>query len=142
MEIADLILVNKSDGDLENASRFTAFEYMSALKYVQPKHEDWKVSVIQCSCITKKNLEKIWQTMSKFWYLRKDNGLLLQKRIDQKNKQMWKFINHELEKRFKENSNVLNAIKELEDKVKNEDLIPYLAAQKLIDIFLSENKDK
>jgi len=80
--------------------------------------------------------------MSKFWYLRKDNGLLLQKRIDQKNKQMWKFINHELEKRFKENSNVLNAIKELEDKVKNEDLIPYLAAQKLIDIFLSENKDK
>jgi putative protein kinase ArgK-like GTPase of G3E family len=41
MELADLIVVNKADGDLADAARKTQFEYQSALKLIHPKSFDW-----------------------------------------------------------------------------------------------------
>jgi putative protein kinase ArgK-like GTPase of G3E family len=45
MELADLIVVNKADGDLADAARKTQFEYQSALKLIHPKSFDWMPKV-------------------------------------------------------------------------------------------------
>lgn len=45
MEQSDLILVNKSDGDLLPAARRTATEYTSALKFMRQKTKFWKPKV-------------------------------------------------------------------------------------------------
>jgi putative protein kinase ArgK-like GTPase of G3E family len=46
MELADLIVVNKADGDLADAARKTQFEYQSALKLIHPKSFDWMPRVL------------------------------------------------------------------------------------------------
>ena len=45
VEQTDLILVNKSDGDLLPAARRTASEYTSALKFMRPKSKFWRPQV-------------------------------------------------------------------------------------------------
>lgn len=55
MEVADLVVVNKSDGDLEGAARRVQAEYTSALKFVKQRTPLWKpkvcnqVTTIMCS---------------------------------------------------------------------------------------------
>lgn len=46
VEMADLVVVNKADGDLLPAARRIRGEYMSALKYVRPKRKDWRPKVL------------------------------------------------------------------------------------------------
>ena len=46
MEHADLIVVNKADGDMKNAARQAKSEYTSALKFMQPPNDFWKPKVI------------------------------------------------------------------------------------------------
>lgn len=45
VEAADLVVVNKFDGDLMPAARRVAAEYMSALKFVRPRSQLWKQKV-------------------------------------------------------------------------------------------------
>jgi len=66
VELADLIVVNKSDADFERAARFAQFEYMNALKFLTPKSSFWKPKVVRCSAITQYGLENVWQIAATF----------------------------------------------------------------------------
>ncbi len=45
MEITDLILVNKADGDLIEAANRAKSEYISALKFMRPRFPGWSPEV-------------------------------------------------------------------------------------------------
>ena len=45
VEVSDLVVVNKSDGDLEPAARRIQAEYISALKYMRQRSKMWKPKV-------------------------------------------------------------------------------------------------
>ena len=45
IEVADIVAVNKSDGDLVPAARRIQTEYMSALKFMRPRSKHWKPKV-------------------------------------------------------------------------------------------------
>ena len=45
VEVADLVVVNKADGDLVPAARRIQTEYISALKFVRRKHKEWRPKV-------------------------------------------------------------------------------------------------
>ena len=45
VEVADLVVVNKSDGDLVPAARRIQMEYMSAVKYMRQRSKVWKPQV-------------------------------------------------------------------------------------------------
>ena len=53
VELADLILVNKADGDLLPAARRIVGDYTSALRLVRSKNPHWKprVCVGVCVCV-------------------------------------------------------------------------------------------
>ena len=48
MEVADLVAVNKSDGDLVAAARRIQTEYISALKFVRRRNKKWRPKVSLC----------------------------------------------------------------------------------------------
>ena len=56
VEVADLVVVNKSDGDLVPASKRIQAEYISALKFVRPRSKHWRPAV----CVYAFMLEIIW----------------------------------------------------------------------------------
>jgi LAO/AO transport system kinase len=51
MELADLVIVNKSDGALEPAAMRTASDYAHALRLMQPRHRGWSAEVLRCSAL-------------------------------------------------------------------------------------------
>lgn len=51
MELADLVIVNKSDGALEAAAGRTAADYTHALRLMQPRHQAWRPEVLRCSAL-------------------------------------------------------------------------------------------
>jgi len=51
VELADMIVVNKADGELANAARQTQLDYMSAIKFVRPKISSWRQRArVRCPC--------------------------------------------------------------------------------------------
>jgi LAO/AO transport system kinase len=51
MELADLVIVNKSDGALETSALRTASDYAHALRLMQPRHRAWKPEVLRSSAL-------------------------------------------------------------------------------------------
>ncbi|RKP35816.1 ArgK protein [Dimargaris cristalligena] len=66
MEIADMVLVNKADGDLLNAARRAQIEYTSALKFMHHRFSSWRPPVLPVSSMQKEGLKEAWSSMLKF----------------------------------------------------------------------------
>lgn len=82
VEIADLIVVNKADGDLMSAAMMTQIEYVSALKLLKAKQlgtssgNIWRVPVRRASAKENTGLDKVWEEMLRYReMLLKDNYL-------------------------------------------------------------------
>ena len=50
VELADLVLVNKADGELESHAQRTAAEYANALRLMRPRSRHWEVPENGASC--------------------------------------------------------------------------------------------
>ncbi len=63
VEIADLIVVTKDDGDFRSAVAKTKKQYRNAAHYMRPKHDRWDRKVLSCSAHTGDGLESVWNTV-------------------------------------------------------------------------------
>jgi LAO/AO transport system kinase len=66
MELADLIVVNKSDGDLAAAAGRTAADYAHALRLMQPRYRGWSAEVMRCSALTHAGIAEIAARIAAF----------------------------------------------------------------------------
>ncbi|KAJ1970519.1 hypothetical protein H4R35_005817, partial [Dimargaris xerosporica] len=66
MELADMVIVNKADGELLNAACRAKMEYTSALKFMHPRTPEWRVPVTMVSAMTGKGLPEAWTTIQQF----------------------------------------------------------------------------
>lgn len=63
MELADLILVNKADGDLLPAARRAAADYSHALRMMQARSKFWRPMVKLCSALEQQGISEAWQSV-------------------------------------------------------------------------------
>src|SRR5690554_1927349 len=75
VELAELVIVNKADGEMRAAAGRAAAEYRSALRMLRPLMENWKVPVLQVSSIEKRGLEAVWQAILKHREVLGESGL-------------------------------------------------------------------
>jgi LAO/AO transport system kinase len=61
LELADVIGVNKSDGDHAHDSQKAARELSGALRFLRGTDEDWQTPVITCSALENDNLDRVWK---------------------------------------------------------------------------------
>ena len=80
MELADVVVVNKADGNLLPAARESATHYMRALGYLSSKLPDWKRPVILCSALNQEGLDKVDDALHAYISLAREKGLFQQKR--------------------------------------------------------------
>ncbi|CAN0059889.1 unnamed protein product [Ectocarpus fasciculatus] len=83
VEVADAIVVNKSDGDLEKAARATANDYSAALGYARRKLSCWAPPVLRCSARRSEGIDQVWEQVVKFRGVIEENGLLVSRRRQQ-----------------------------------------------------------
>jgi LAO/AO transport system kinase len=65
-ELADIIVVNKADGDLAAMAATTASEYAGALRLLQPKSARWTPVVLTCSSRLGTGIDQLWTTVGEF----------------------------------------------------------------------------
>lgn len=142
MELADLIAVNKADGDNEMRARIAAKDYRSALRLIRPKTEFWRADAMTCSGLGKMNLTEIWQQIQNHRQALQVGGAFETRRQTQRKAWMWSAIEDRLMARFRGDSDVKSALLQVEDAVLNNDRSPGAAADYLLDIFGGLNRDR
>ncbi len=63
MELADLVAINKADGDMTKLAETTAADYRSALHLVRPKRPGIETTVVTCSSLTGEGLDELWEEL-------------------------------------------------------------------------------
>jgi LAO/AO transport system kinase len=135
VELADLILVNKADGNMELTAEQSVTDYRKALMFMHPRSANWEVPVEACSALKGEQTEHIWETIQRFQSSRKSAGLIDTNRAAQAKNWMWNEIRNGLVERLKANPDVAARVKELEQAVITNQLSPTSAADELMDIF-------
>tara|TARA_B110000444_G_scaffold80_2_gene110 strand:+ start:18844 stop:19824 length:981 start_codon:yes stop_codon:yes gene_type:complete len=135
MELADLVLVNKSDGDQFAAAARTAADYQMALQFLHNRSLNWKAKVQTMSALTGQDNDSVWQSIIEYRNLLNEAGEISSRRIAQSSAWMWSEIAEGLLEQLKQSEVVMSHIEGIENEVKSGRLPPTVAARKLIEKF-------
>lgn len=130
MEIADLIVVNKADGDFKAAAQITAQDCRNALQLMQPRSANWTVKTLEASALKKTGLEDVWQNIQHFNKIMTENGELKCRRQQQSVAAVWSEVNEMLIEQLKRKK--FDKIAELEKAVKDKERTTSSAAKELL----------
>lgn len=139
MELADLILVNKADGPLEQVANKAVSEYRLALQLLRPRSEHWKVPVAAVSSLQETGIAESWQLVCDFRETMQAHGEIARRRAAQARAWMWAEINDSLAARFRASAPVREQLERVEREVTAGRIPPTTAAQRLLDLFQAES---
>ena len=136
MELADMVVVNKADGDLMPAANRAAAEYHAALGLMRPSSKNWQPKVKKCSALHDEGIPEIWEAVEEFRNKLWDSHEIPEKRVRQAASWMWGEIKESLILAFRQKPEVENAFQKMESDVMTGKVAPATAARKLLEIFL------
>ena len=130
LEIADVIAVNKADGDREQEARAAARELSGALRLVHGKGE-WAPPVVTCSGLTDVGVEELWQRVLEHRAHLGADGLAA-KRAEQQLEFTWALVRDELEHRLRHSPAVRAIRDEIREQVLSGELPATVAADRIL----------
>lgn len=132
MEMADLLVVNKADGDNINKASLAKSQYSSALRLFPPSESQWQAFAETCSALTHQGVEHIQNSINEYVELTKGNGYFNQKRNNQAIYILNEFVNRHLNQHFYHSSEIKPMVKQMEKMVAKGEMSPYIAGQNLL----------
>ncbi len=132
-ELADLVLVNKADGERTAAAQRSVLEYRAAIELMQPRSASWVPTVNSCSAETGDGISAAWQGIQTCHSKLLDSGDLAARRAAQAWAWMWSEANEMLRTNLKEHPEVRDRLPGLEAAVICGALSPAVAARLLLD---------
>ena len=135
LEIADVIAVNKADGDREVEARTAARELSGAIRMVHGGDKDaWLPPVLTCSGLTGHDVDKVWErVLGHREHLGADG--LERKRAEQQLEFAWALVRDELEDRLRRSPGVRALRADLRARLLSGDLLAPVAADEILDAF-------
>lgn len=135
MELADLILVNKSDGDQQDVASRTVSDYQMALHFLHPRSRHWQAKVQAISALKNQGVNEVWETVEEYRAALGKTGEIESRRAAQSRAWMWSETADALLSELKANQAVKSLVDPLERDVMKGKTTPTIAARKLIDAF-------
>ncbi|WP_419904028.1 methylmalonyl Co-A mutase-associated GTPase MeaB [Kiloniella sp.] len=135
MELADMVVVNKADGDLKPAANRAAAEYHAALGLMRPSSPNWKPTVKKCSALHDEGISEVWAAIEEFRTKLWTSHEIQDKRVRQSVSWMWGEIKESLVVAFCDKPDVKSALVKMESDVTEGRLAPATAARKLLELF-------
>ena len=135
MELADLVIVNKADGDLAAAAARTRGDYASAVHLLRPKWTAWSTEVLACSALQQVGISEVWTAVENFSAAVNASGELGDARADQATAWLWSEIGDTLLERFRSSASVSALLPSIENDVAAGRLTPTRAALSLLKAF-------
>lgn len=140
IEIADLFVVNKADGDNKARARRTQAEMSTVLHYLTPYTPEWSVQALTCSALKGDGVADVWESVTRFFAHLKEHGWLEQRRAQQNVGWLHELMNQELRHLFLENPAVAKELPHLEKEVAAGKTPVYQAAKSLLSCFQNKSR--
>ena len=136
LELADLIAVNKADGDNVKRARLAALDYRRAIHLMTPASPNWTPPVLTCSALTNAGLPEIWEQIVTHRDRLAASGERQERRQRQQIGWMWSLIGDRLIDEFRDSPKVRARLEQVEASVLAGELPPAVAADQLLATFL------
>jgi LAO/AO transport system kinase len=133
MELADLVVVNKADGDLAAAAGRTAADYTNAIHLLRPRWQAWHTEVMTSSALEQRGIAEVWSTIERAHQAVAADGELDRARAEQATASMWADVRQSLLDRWLADERVKALLPELERRVAANELVPARAAALLVE---------
>jgi LAO/AO transport system kinase len=141
LELADVIVVNKADGDLENLALATAASYRAAMALTtQAGMKTHKVSVLSLSALEKKGIQSLWDTIEIHHHSLVKNGQVGSKHDAQAEHWFWQSLEHQCIEQLKASPRIRKITAQLLHSVRNRELSGRAAALKVLSSYLPNEK--
>ncbi|MBM3862862.1 MAG: methylmalonyl Co-A mutase-associated GTPase MeaB [Verrucomicrobia bacterium] len=133
VELADLVAVNKADGDNLTRARIAAAELNRALSLLQPATQGWSTVCITCSAFDRESLAELWNVIGHFVEETRASGGFERRRRRQSVDWMRAMIAEELQNRFFRDEAVRGLLPGIEREVADQRLPVTIAVRKLLE---------
>jgi LAO/AO transport system kinase len=131
IELADMIAVNKADGNGANAARAAAAQYRAALHILAPASALWSTPVVTISGLTGEGLDALWTKIMDHHARHEAKGLIAERRRRQDVKWMWAMVQDRLQAKLRHDPALKARTPELERAVAAGELTATLAADEI-----------
>jgi LAO/AO transport system kinase len=131
VELADMIAVNKADGDNIQRAKLAAADYRAALNILKPQSETWSPPVVTYSALTGDGIAGLWQQTLAHKDKMTASGELAARRREQQVKWMWTMLEERLTARLRGDPAVRAKLRQAETAVGNGKLAPTLAVEQI-----------
>src|ERR1700758_541683 len=134
VELADMIAINKADGDNIKRANLAAAEYRSALHILKPRSQHWQPPVVTYSALTGKGIDTLWQKILDHRKAMNASGEFAARRKDQQVKWMWSMLEQRMMARLRADSAIRAKVGKIESEVADSRITPALAAEQIADL--------
>lgn len=135
MELADLVVVNKADGENVAAAQRAVAEADNALHYLPPPPSGWIPRAIACSAITGHGIGEIWKCILEHNAETHANGWFDENRRKQRRHWMHETLQLGLRHLFSAHPLIRMRMESLEREVLQGQITPFRAARTLLDMY-------
>jgi LAO/AO transport system kinase len=135
LELADIVAVNKCDGDNLARAELAKNQVATGLHLMRPKSPSWAPRVLSCSAKTGAGLDELWTMVEAHHRSLTDSGDLLTRRQQQQVHWMWSMINERLLASLHEHPGVKERVLSLQTAVAEGKVTASQAASELLEAF-------
>src|SRR3954469_21432263 len=135
LELADVIAVNKADGEHEREAKRAARELAGALRMIYGPDAEWTPPVLTCSGLRDIGLDEVWGAIEKHRETLTASGELDERRRRQQVDWTWAMVREQLLSRLAAHPDVRTVVPDVERAVRDGELTATLGAQRILDAF-------
>jgi LAO/AO transport system kinase len=133
LELADIVVVNKADGEHAVEAKAAARELAGAIRLIYPRETLWRPPVLTMSALTGDGLVELWDTVLKHREVLTEAGEFDARRRTQQVEWTWSMVRDAVLDRVLSHPAVKEIRAEVERQVRDGELTPALAAQRILD---------
>ncbi|MFO1109212.1 MAG: methylmalonyl Co-A mutase-associated GTPase MeaB [Bradyrhizobium sp.] len=131
VELADMIAINKADGDNVKRASAAAAEYRSALHILTPRSEHWHPPVVTYSALSGTGIAELWQKVLDHRTAMSASGEFAARRREQQVKWMWSMLESRMMARLRADAAIRAKVKKTESEVADGRMTPAVAAEQI-----------
>src|ERR1700756_5397084 len=132
LELADVVVVNKADGEHLREARKAARDLSGAIRLIYPRETLWRPPVLTMSALEGTGLEELWETVERHQKVLSEAGEFEARRRAQQVDWTWQMVRDTVLDRVLSNPAVRKARAEVERQVLAGELTPAMAAQQIL----------
>ena len=140
VEMADLLVVNKAEGEHQKAARAARRAYRDSLHLFPAKAGGWSPTVHLMSALQREGIDAVWAGVEKYLQHVRGNGFFEAQRQHQSTDWLQRALDAEFRRRFLARPELVRALIESERAVRTGTESPFAAAARLVEIFMNSPK--